>query len=178
MPLAPQIEEAAVAEREIVGSVDAKVAGGAVDPGGRALQFGVVADGSFVDNAMALAISPLGAPFFIAERSGEAEGKKDVGQGVAIGDRGFRLDAVFVAAFTRRTGRQAFVGQRPSARVIADAQNLSARAQPAVGRVIEDVALKAARCLHAKAGGLKALGEARRVGNAEFDFGFDRHRQG
>ncbi len=67
--------------------------------------------------------------------------------------------------------------QRPAARVAADAQNLGAGAHLAVGRVVEDVALKGARGLQAKTGGFKALREGRQVGYAEFDFGFDGHRQ-
>ena len=48
-----------------------------IDPLGGALQFGIVADGGFVHHAMALAFSPLGAPFFVAEGGHQAEGEKD-----------------------------------------------------------------------------------------------------
>ena len=73
--------------------------GSAVDPFGGAFELGVVADGRFVDDAVALAVAPLGAPFFIAEGGDEAEREKDLGERVAVGDLGFGFDAVLVAVF-------------------------------------------------------------------------------
>jgi len=175
MLLTPQIKEPAVAEREVLGRIHSEALRGAIDPLGRALELGVIADRGFVDDAVAFTVVPLGAPLFIAEGSDETEREKHAGQRVAVGDRGFSLDAVFVTAFAGRSCRHPFVRQRPTACVIANAQNLSSRAHLAVGSVIENVALKAARSLNAKAGGLEALCQIRQVSDAEFDLGFDRH---
>ena len=65
--LAPQIEEASVAERDVLRGVDAEAGCGAIDPLGRAFEFGKIADGGFVDVAVTLPVGPLRAPFFIAE---------------------------------------------------------------------------------------------------------------
>lgn len=175
MLLTPLIEEPAVAEREVLGRVHAEAFCGAIDPLRRALELGIIADRGFVDDAVAFTVMPLSAPLFIAEGWDEAEREKDAGQRVAVGDRGFNLDAVFVAAFAGRSRGQPFVRQCPTSRIIANAQNLSTRAHPAVGSVIEHVALKAARSFKAKTGGLEASREIRQISDAEFNLGFDRH---
>jgi hypothetical protein len=175
MLLTPQIKEPAVAEREVLGRIHAKALRGAIDPLGQALELGVIADRGFVNDAAAFAVMPLGAPLFITEGRDETEREKYAGQGVAVGNRSFSLDAVLVAAFAGRRRRQPFVRQRPPACVAANAQNLSTRAHLAVGSVIEHVALKAARSFNAKAGGLEALCKTPKVSDAEFDLSFDRH---
>ena len=99
MLLAPLIEEAAVAEGDVLGGIDAQAGGSAVDPFRGAFELGVVADGRFVDDAVAFAVVPLGAPLFIAKGGDEAKREKDLGERVAVGDLGFRFDAVLVAVF-------------------------------------------------------------------------------
>ncbi len=102
MLLAPLVKEAAVAEGDVVGGSDAEAERGAVDPVGGAFEFGVVADGGFVNDAVALrtvfaGVGPFGAPFFAAECGDEAEGEKELGERGAVGDLGFGLNAMFVA---------------------------------------------------------------------------------
>ncbi len=99
MLFAPLIEETAVAEGDVLGGIDAEAEGGAVDPCGGAFELRVVADGGFVDDAVAFAVGPLGAPFFVAEGGYEAEGKKELGQRVAMRDQGFGFDAMLMAVF-------------------------------------------------------------------------------
>jgi len=69
------------------------------------------------------------------------------------------------------------MGQNPAAGIAADAQNLSAGAHAAVGGVIEHIAFKAARGTQTEAGLLKTPGQVLEIVDAEFDFGFDRHRK-
>jgi len=161
-----------------LGAVYAEAGGGEVDPLGGAFELGVVADGSFVDNAVALAVLPLGAPFFITERGDEAEGEKDLGQRVAVGDYGFGFDAVLVGVFAGANVREALVGEEAAAGIGADAEDFRAGAHAAVGGVIKDVGLEGAGGLKAEASGIEAPGEGGRVGGsveAKFDFGFDGH---
>ena len=180
MLVAPEFEEAAVAECDVLGGVDAEARCGSVDPLGGAFQLGVVADWSFIDDAMAFAIGPLGTPFLVAEGGNEAEREKNFGHRIAVGDFGLGFDAVLVGVFAGTNVRQALVGDRPAAGITAYAQNLGAGAHLAVGRVVENVALEGARGLQREAGGLEALGEAGNIGEsveAEFDLGFDGHGQ-
>jgi len=72
------------------------------------------------------------------------------------------------------------VGDGPASGIAANAQNLSAGAHLAVGRVVENIALEGALEFAAEVGGLEALDEASNVGEsveAEFDLGFDGHSQ-
>ena len=61
---------------------------------GWTFELGVIADGSFVDHAMSLAVVPLGAPLLIAKGCHQAEREKHLGQDVPVGDSRFpfRLD--------------------------------------------------------------------------------------
>jgi len=179
--LAPLVKEAAVAEGDVVGGIDAETEGSAIDPFGGAFEFGVIADGGFIDDAVAIhavfaEVGPFGAPFFIAEGGDEAEGEKEVGERGAMSDLGFGFNAMLVAAFTRNSGaREALVGQRPVACVAADAEDFGAGAHEAVGSVVEGVALEAARSFEAEAGGVEACGKSAEVVDTEFDLGFDGH---
>jgi hypothetical protein len=179
--LAPLVKEAAVTEGDVVGGSDAEAERGAVDPLGGALEFGIVADGGFVDDAVALRVvfagfGPFGAPFFIAECGDEAEGEKKLGERSAMRDLGFGFDAMLVPVFTRLAcTRKALVSQRPVAGVVANAKNFGAGAHLAIRSVVESVRLKAARCFEAEAGGLEARGQGSQVVDAEFDLGFDGH---
>ncbi len=177
VPFAPLLEEAAVAQGDVFLRGDAETGGGAVDPFRRAFELGIVADGGFIDDAVAFAVVPLGAPFLVAEGGDEAKGEKNFGKGVAVGDFSFSFNAVLVAVLSRAVGRQAFVSDNPAAGVAADAKNFGAGAHLALWRVVEDVALKAARGEERESGGLKPLGETGQVRYFEFDLGFDGHRK-
>jgi hypothetical protein len=173
--LPPQVEEPAVTERQILRLRHANSSCDAVDPLRRAFELGKISNRRLVDYAVPIALLPLGAPLLVAERRNQSERTKHLGQRVAVGDFGFRLDAVFVAVFRWYVFRQALVGQRPAARVAADAQNLSARAHLPVRRVVESVAFKAARGFKVKAGRLEPSLKRLNVSHAEFDLGFDGH---
>jgi len=82
---------------------------------------------------------------------------------------------VLVGVFAGANVGQALVGDGETAGVTANAQDLSAGAHGAVGRVIENVALKGAGGLQGEAGGFKALVEVGQVVYAEFDLGLDGH---
>ena len=178
MLLAPEIEEAPITQGDVLRGIDAESDGGLVDPIGWAFEFGEVADGGLVNDAMALGQMPLGAPFFITEGGDEADGEKDLGEGVAVGDFGFSLDAVFVRVFSRTGIGEALVGEEAAAGVGADAEDFSAGAHLAVRGVVEDVGLEAAGGLQGESSGLETRGEAGEIGElveAEFDLGFDGH---
>ena len=174
---APLLEEAAVAQGNVLLRGDAQARGYAVNPFGGAFELGVVANRGFVDDAVTLSIVPLGAPFFVAEGLNKAERVEDFGKYSAVGDFGFSFDAVFVAILAWTVGRHAFVSDGPSSGVAADAEDLNAGAQLAVGRVVEDVALKAARGMELETGGFKALRKTGQVSHFEFDLGLDGHRK-
>ncbi len=181
MLLAPLIEEPAITESDVFGRIDPQALRDAVDPIRLTFELGVITNGSFVDDAMSFAVVPLGAPLLIAKGCYEAKREKHRGQDVAVGDPGLRFDTMLMAVKVRVSGArravgQALVRQRPSAAVIANAENFSAGAKPAVRRVIEDVALEATRSFETKTDGLKAPRESGQVIDAKFDFGFDSHR--
>jgi len=171
----PKLKEATVAKRNVVGWSYGQAGGRAVDPFIGTFQFGEVADGRLIDDAVALALRPFGSPLLVAKGGNQAEGMKDLGQRIAVGDLGFSLDAVLVGVFSGANVGKALVGEEPTASVTADAKDLGAGAHLAVGCVIEDVALKAARSLQQEARGLEARGEGGKVVDAEFDFGLDGH---
>ena len=175
MLLAPDFKEPPIAEGDVVGGVDGQARGGAVNPIGWAFKLGVVADGGLVDHAVAFARGPLGAPFLITKRRDQAQRTKDLGQGIAVGDLGFGLDAVLVRILAGANVRKALVGQEVAAGVIADAENLSPGSHPAVRGVIQNIAFEAAWGFERESGSLKAEGQAGEVVDAEFDLGFDGH---
>ena len=177
MALAPLVEEASIAQRDVILRANPELKCSAVNPFGGTFQLGIVADGGFVRYAMAIAVVPLGAPFFVAEGSYKAKRKKDFGEGVAVGDLGFGFDAVLVAVFAGAVVRQTLVGYGPAAGIAADAEDLSAGAHLAVWGVVEYVAFKAARGKQFESSSLKPLGEGGEGGYLKFDFGFYGHRK-
>jgi len=124
---------------------------------------------------MALAVFPLGAPFFVTEGGNQAEGEKHGGQRIAVGNLGLGLDAVLVCVFSGTVVGQALVGQQAMAGVGADAQNLRTRPHLPVRRVVEHVALKAAQRYQAKPRLFQPVVQTGQVVDAEFDLSFDRH---
>src|ERR1035437_10963927 len=103
--LAPVLEEAAVAERDVLCRIDAQVGGGAVNPFGGAFQLGIVADGGLIDHAMSLAVGPLSAPLFITKRRNQAEREEDLLQRRAVRDLALALHAMLVPLLAREIGR-------------------------------------------------------------------------
>src|SRR6516165_7588238 len=80
----PEIEEAAVTERQIRRTIHGEASSCSIDPLRRAFQFGVIADRSLVDHAVSFAIAPLAAPLLISERGYKADRLKQLGQSRAI----------------------------------------------------------------------------------------------
>jgi len=172
---APLVEEAAVAEGDELRGINAEFAAGGVDPFRRAFEFGIDADGGFVEDAVAGGIGKLGAVFFVGEGRLEAELAEDVADGFAILNLRFSFFAMLVGAGGVVVGGQAFVGDDPALSIFANAEDALLGAQATVGSVVEGVAFEGARGIFVEAGGEKALGESGGVLNAEFDFSFDRH---
>ena len=177
MFLSPLLEETAVAQGDVLGAVNTETTGRPVDPFRGAFKFGEIADGGFVDDAMALSVFPFAAPLFIAKGRNKSKGTENLRQGLAVRNVGLGFDAVLVGILAGPLVGKAFMGQHPSAGVAAQAQNLSPGAHSAVGGVVECVALKAPRCLLAESGRLKLSGKGDGVFEAKFDFGFDCHDQ-
>ena len=159
-----------------MGRVDAQAYCGFIDPFCGAFEFGIVADGGFVDDAVALAVGPFRPPFFITEGGHKTERKENLGHSLAVGDLGLGLDAVLVGVFTGPRVGQALMGNAPAVGVASDAEDFSAGAHLAVGCVVEDVALEGARSLQGESGGFKTAGQAGEVVHAKFNLGFDGHR--
>src|SRR5579863_6929134 len=163
MLVAPLLEQAPVAERHVGGRGNAERRRDAIDPLRPAFEFGEVADGSFVDHAVALPVAPLAAPLFITERWNQAERMKDLGESVAVGNFGFGFDAMLVAVLAGAVVGQTLVGNGPLAAVGADAQNLGPGAHLAVGGVVEDVGVEGTLGVEVEAGLGKAPGEIGQV---------------
>ena len=173
--LAPLLKQAAVAEGDVVPASHAKPSGGVVDPGRRTFELGVVADGSLVDDTMPFPIAPLGAPFFVAEGGDQPKREEDLLERGAVGDVGFSFNAMLVRVDPGAAVREPFVSNGPAAGIVANAQDLGARAHLSVGRVVEHVALKTARSQQRESCPLEAPGETGQVIYCEFYLGLDRH---
>jgi hypothetical protein len=166
--LLPVEKELAVAVGEAGGVTDAECGQGAVDPVGRAFEFGVVADGGFVQDKMRGGVGSgvedgvFGAVLLIDEGGLIAKLGEDFGKGMRIGDGGLGLDADLVAGDVGIAGVvDALVGEGVNAAVFAEAEDLAFCAQIARGRVEEGVVFEGPWCfkVEAKAGkaGLKNL---------------------
>ena len=143
--LTPLIEEAAIAEGEELAGVDAEFATGLVDPVRGTFELGIDADGGFVENAVAGGVSELSAPFFVDEGGLESELGEDMAEGLAVLDLGLGFFAVFVAGGVVVVLGEAFVGDDAAIAVLTDTEDGRLRAEAAVGRVVEDIALEGAR---------------------------------
>lgn len=176
MLFTPHIEEATVAQSEVLCLRNAKTGGSPVNPFGGAFKLSVVADRRFVDHAVTFTVRPLSAPFLIEEGRDEAERDKELGQRVAAGKRSLNLNAVFMPIFAGNCRWQPLVRERPATCIAAYTENFSTRTQSAIGRVVENIAFKAAWSLETKTGCLEAASEKWRVRHSEFDLGFDGHR--
>jgi hypothetical protein len=69
------------------------------------------------------------------------------------------------------------MGKQPMAGVVANAKDLSFRAQAALQRVVEDIAFKAAARDETEAERGQLALEIHRIGDAELDLGFNGHRK-
>ncbi len=124
---------------------------GLVDPAGGAFEFGIDADGGFVDDEVgqggavgADGMGPLGAVLLVGEGGEVAELLEDLCHGVAVGEGGFCLDAGFIAGAGEVGVGQALVGQGADVAVLAEAKELRAYAEIARGGVVEGVVLEGA----------------------------------
>jgi hypothetical protein len=152
--LLPVQEELAVAVGEAGRGVDAEFREGLVDPGGWAFELGVVADRGLVDHQMrgdfgvdADGVRPLRAVLLVGESRNVSKLKKYLGEGFALGDDGFCLDADLVASGVDGglLVGLAFVRDGTERAVLADAEDLPARAEVAIGSVVEGVVFEGAR---------------------------------
>ncbi len=173
--LPPLVKKPSVACRQsfVPGNVESRCHG--IDPLGQALQFGVTADGRFVDHAMAMAVGPLGAPLFIEEYRFESKRGKDAHQSLRVGDFCFAFDAVLMSIFSDAGVGDSLVGQDGPSGVFADANQLTTGAQRAVWSVEELVTLKAAGRNQAKPENLKLSLERGWIVYREFDLSFESH---
>src|SRR5580693_3764588 len=74
----PKLENATVTERDELALADSQFLRGRIDPLARTLEFGINAQRSFVDHAMALSVCPFRTPFFVHKHRGEAQGFEDL----------------------------------------------------------------------------------------------------
>ena len=95
--LAPLVKEATVACSQLLACGDTELAGDTVDPLGRPFELCKAADGSLIDDAMAIAVGPFGTPFFVPECGEESDRGENSSERVAVGNLGFGFDAMFVA---------------------------------------------------------------------------------
>ena len=172
--LLPLLEEATVAEGGDVSVVHVECREHAVDPFRWPFELGVLADGRLVDDTVAFAIGPFAAPLLVNECEGVAEHFEDGGDRLAVLHCSFGFDAFFVARLGRVVGRGLLVSQEPVVAVAAQAQDLTRGAELVRGRVEEDVALKGARRLAAKAELGKDCFKDLRVADAELDLYLNR----
>lgn len=170
---APLFEESSVAEGHERSGVEAEARGDGVDPFFRAFQFGKVADGGFIEDAMAISVGVFGPPFFINKDRLIAELAENYSESIAIGDCGFGFETAFVARGGIVVGGHAFVGKQPAVSVSPDSENGVAGAKVAVGRVVERVALESAGRDDAKAEGAEMLLKVGNVLDTKLDFGFN-----
>jgi len=154
----PLLEEPSVAERNVLRPLNPEPRRRLVDPLRASFQFGEVSDGRLVHDAMAFTVVPFSAPLFITERGDQPERAKDIHQSISVGDSGLRFDTVLVGIFTGTGVGQPFVGQGPSAGVVADAENFGARPHLAVGRVVQHIVLKTPRGFYVEPGNLQPQG--------------------
>ncbi len=151
---------------------DAELREHGVDPRDRAFELRPGADWRFVEHEMpaALTARPLGAVFFVDKRRLVAELVKDFRGGGAVVDVGLGFDAGFVARFGVRVVGGALVGQHAALAVGAQAQQLAARPQAAIGRVVERVALKRPVGCKLKITSFDRPAEGPGIGDSELQF--------
>lgn len=152
--------------------VNADPVAGGVDPFGGTFQLGVEADRSLVEDAVPGGVGKFRAPFLVDKRRSESELGEDVPHGFPV----LHIRLGFLAVLVTR-GRvvvlwQALVGGHPALSILADPQNLLVRTQAAIGRVIEDIALKGARGLLVKSCGSKRAHQRGRIRDGELHFDF------
>jgi len=151
--LLPVKEQLSVAVGEAGGWVDVECGEGLVDPGGGAFELSIGADWRFVDDEMsegvgvrACWIRPLGAVFLVGESGSVAELLEYLGHGFAFGDDGFGFNADLVASGVDGVllVGKALVRDGAEIAVLAQAEDLFASAEVAIGSVVEGVVLEGA----------------------------------
>src|SRR5664279_2186168 len=120
----PLLEESPVTQRQVLGVLHSQPRRRAINPIRSAFELGVVADRRLIDDAVALVVAPLTAPFLVTECRNQSQRKENRSQRLAIRDLGLGFNAVLVPVFARARIRQPLVGQRPYAAVAANAQDL------------------------------------------------------
>jgi L-threonylcarbamoyladenylate synthase len=175
--LLPVEKQLAVAIGQAGGGVDAKHGHGAVDPVGRAFQFGIGADGGLVEDQMRGGVGSgvedgiFGAVLLIEEGGSIAKLGEDLGEGMRVGDGGLGLDADLVAGGVGIAGVvDALVGEGVNAAVLAKAEDLAFCAQITRGRVEESVVLEGPRCFKVEAKARKAGLKNLWIGDGELQF--------
>src|SRR4051812_19414456 len=161
----PAFEEGSVRVSDVLRRRDMKRLRGAVDPLWRSFNLAEVADRSFIEYDVSIAVGPLAAIFVVTKHGSEPKRREDARQSVAVGDSGFRFDARFVKA----NRAFALVRERPRVAVAADAQHIAAPAKLAASEVVQRVDFERARCDRAKAQLAQALFERRQIGGAKLD---------
>jgi hypothetical protein len=151
--LLPIKEQLSVAVGEAGGWIYVEGGEGLVDPGGGAFEFGIGADWRLVDDEVchrvgvrACWMRPLGAVFLVGESGSVAELLEYLGHGFAFGDDGFGFDADLVAGGVDGVllVGKALVCEGAEAAVLAQAEDLFAGAEIAVGSVVEGIVLEGA----------------------------------
>lgn len=171
--LAPVLEEPSITKGHQRGRVEAEAGGDGVDPFLRPLQFCEIADGGFVEDAMARSIGVFGTPLLIDKDRFVSELAEDDSKSVAVGNFGLGFYAAFVAGGRIVVGGHALVGEEPMVAVSSDSENRAAGAEAAVGRVVECIALEAAEGNDSEPEAPNALLKLRKVLDAKLDLGFD-----
>src|SRR5262245_36915396 len=101
-------------------SGDTEASGDGINPFGRAFDLGEITDGSFVNDHVAPAIVPLATKFLVGKAGLESASSQDVGQCLAVFDRGLDFPARLMPAGLWVA--LVFVGDRPLHTVLANAQ--------------------------------------------------------
>ena len=171
----PCFKQASVAQRHVLRVRDPQRRSDPVDPLRAPLQLGKIPDRSFIHHAMPFAVAPLAAPLLIPESRNQAQRPKHSRQCITVGDFRLGFHAMLVCILTRPDIGEPFVGQRPLARIVADAQNLCPPSHLPVRRVVKHIALERAWGLLAKTCRVKPPLQFRNISNPEFNLRLDRH---
>ena len=133
--LLPVEEELAVAVGEARGGVDLEFRQGVINPVRRAFEFGVISNGSLVDDEMGygvgdgIDVGPLRAKFFIDECGRVTKLLEDGCKGWAILYCCFGFDTYLIAGTVRRFIARALMRDGPLRPVVTEAKKLTLGAE-------------------------------------------------